>query len=121
MSRSNKRHLTISYPIRWAFEDDSDIMCGNSKTNCFQGKGKVVTYWLNGERTSPPHQELAHVKQKNRSTSVSCTPGVSIKKEFPVAGKGLNSVGVMQDSNHRRDEADVPLLSITSPHDHSEV
>lgn len=86
----------------------------------FQGKGKMTTYWLNGERASTqPKFESTPIPARNRNVAVCAMPSDS--REAYANAKALNTAmeGSMISSNYSglRDEADVPLLSITSPPD----
>uniref|UniRef100_V5G9K2 guanylate cyclase n=4 Tax=Anoplophora glabripennis TaxID=217634 RepID=V5G9K2_ANOGL len=81
-----------------------------------KGKGKMVTYWLNGERTNnkvvtKPGPSLEHKMNKLPTTPIP----MNVRKEMANNGKLLNAMGTPA---HQNDEAEVPLLAITSPLDY---
>lgn len=77
----------------------------------------MITYWLNGERTTnnkvvmKPGPSLEQRVNKLPTTPIP----VNVRKEMANNGKALNAVVT---SDHQGDEADVPLLAVTSPLDY---
>jgi atrial natriuretic peptide receptor A len=74
-----------------------------------KGKGTMVTYWLNGECEST----IQSTPQESRPAKFPSTPVPSARKQMANNnGKALNQMNFQE---HPIDEADVPLLSVTSP------
>lgn len=91
-----------------------------------QGKGKMVTYWLSGERTSTANKfEPTPIPTRNKNVSLCSIPTDGREAYALCNAKALNITEDSATSGNQsrlRDEADVPLLSITSPPDgHSHV
>lgn len=86
----------------------------------------MTTYWLNGEISETVNNSEPISFSKNKKVFTCPVPNSSVntytKKETcstTDVGRALNTVGnrEISPSNHQQDEADVPLLSITSPYD----
>ncbi|RZC36846.1 receptor type guanylyl cyclase-like, partial [Asbolus verrucosus] len=76
-----------------------------------KGKGKMVTYWLNGECEKKNAIQSSPHEQKSSKLPSTPIPN-NVRKKMANNGKALNE---MNYQDYQIDEADVPLLSITSP------
>lgn len=86
----------------------------------------MTTYWLNGERTSIAGKfEQTPIPTRNKNVSVCSIPTDGREAYDLYSVKALNITEDSATSGNQsrlRDEADVPLLSITSaPDGHSHV
>lgn len=84
----------------------------------------MTTYWLNGENSVTVNHSKPMNFLKNKTVLMCSVPNSSVntntKRETcstTDAGTALNTVGNKEIGNYQQDEADVPLLSITSPYD----
>lgn len=81
-----------------------------------KGKGKMITYWLNGERTNNKIVTNPGPSLEQKINKLPTTPiPVNVRKEMANNGKVLNVIAIPDRQN---DEAEVPLLAITSPLDY---
>lgn len=84
----------------------------------------MTTYWLNGENSATVNHSEPINYLKNKRVLTCSVPNSSIntntkRETTPTTGvaTALNTVGNREIGNYQQDEADVPLLSITSPYD----
>ncbi|XP_044257386.1 atrial natriuretic peptide receptor 2-like [Tribolium madens] len=76
-----------------------------------KGKGKMVTYWLNGECEKKTTIMAPQTESKPGKLPSTPLPS-SVRKQMGNNGKALNAMNLQE---HQIDEAELPLLSITSP------
>lgn len=71
----------------------------------------MVTYWLNGECDKKTTIKLPQSEPKPGKLPSTPIPN-SVRKQMANNGKALNEMNLQE---HQMDEAELPLLSITSP------
>lgn len=81
-----------------------------------QGKGKMVTYWLNGERKlkSPTKTNTNSIPINTQTT----TQNSNTHTEMSSNNSNGASLNVISSPHHSGDDSEIPLLSITSPPDY---
>lgn len=102
----------MNWPVRVINNYSFRIIKGLQETlglDLLQGKGKMITYWLLGEHVDRRQQTPAPLRDKN----------ISLYAITNQSGTSMNAIGKDSEDNKPigGDEADVPLLSITSPSD----
>lgn len=75
-----------------------------------QGKGKMVTYWLKGERKTDTNRgELRNSVNMRKPRNVTSANVCSVSN-----GRALNLCDAKYDQKKETEEAAVPLLSVTT-------